>query len=103
MHRIGRTARAETKGMAVTLVNEDDMYKFQRIESFIESELEKLPPIESLGPGPEWKESTGRKKKKPGSGNFKHKKKKNFHKRNSKNGSSGTQQKSSGKSNSNRS
>ncbi len=68
VHRIGRTARAETKGMAITLVNEDDMYKFQRIEEFIEMTLEKLQPPENLGPGPEWRESTGknrRGKKKP--------------------------------------
>lgn len=63
VHRIGRTARAETKGLAVTLVNEDDMYKFQRIEDFIENKLEKLPPSEQLGPGPEWKESNPKKKK----------------------------------------
>lgn len=63
VHRIGRTARAETKGLAITLVNEEDMYKFQRIEAFIESTLEKLPPSENLGPGPEWKEAEPRKKK----------------------------------------
>lgn len=61
VHRIGRTARAETKGMAITLVNEDDMFKFQRIEQFIESKLEKLQPPEKLGPGPEWQESNGKK------------------------------------------
>lgn len=67
VHRIGRTARAETKGMAVTLVNEDDMYKFQRIEAFIENKFEKLPPAESLGKGPEWTESRPKKnrRKKP--------------------------------------
>lgn len=55
VHRIGRTARAETKGLAITLVNEDDMYKFQRIEEFIETTLEKLQPPEKLGAGPEWR------------------------------------------------
>lgn len=63
VHRIGRTARAETKGMAITLVNEDDMYKFQRIEEFIEMKLEKLQPPEKLGQGPEWSESTGKKRR----------------------------------------
>ena len=72
VHRIGRTARADTKGLAVTLVNEEDMFKFQRIEEFIENKLEKLPPSESLGPGPEWKEQAPRKKKR----NFKNRKKK---------------------------
>lgn len=67
VHRIGRTARAETKGMAVTLVNEEDMYKFQRIESFIENKFEKLAPSENLGAGPEWQEAQPKKKgrKKP--------------------------------------
>lgn len=63
VHRIGRTARAETKGMAVTLVNEEDMYKFQRIEAFIENKFEKLSPVESLGAGPEWVESQPKKKR----------------------------------------
>ncbi len=79
VHRIGRTARAETKGLAITLVNEDDMYKFQRIEQFIESKMEKLQPPQSLGPGPEWKESDrkksrGRKPFNKRKGNFKGKK-----------------------------
>lgn len=75
VHRIGRTARAETKGMAITLVNEDDMYKFQRIEDFIEMKLDKLQPPENLGAGPEWKERTGKKngrKKKPFRGKKNH-------------------------------
>lgn len=63
VHRIGRTARAETKGMAVTLVNEEDMYKFQRIESFIENKFEKLAPSENLGAGPEWQEAQPKKKR----------------------------------------
>jgi superfamily II DNA/RNA helicase len=75
VHRIGRTARAETKGMAITLVNDDDMYKFQRIEDFIEMKLDKLQPPENLGAGPEWKERTGKKngrKKKPFRGKKNH-------------------------------
>lgn len=54
VHRVGRTARAATKGLAITLVNEDDMYKFQRIEEFIEREFDKLQPPEHLGEGPQW-------------------------------------------------
>jgi superfamily II DNA/RNA helicase len=73
VHRIGRTARAATKGMAITLVNEEEMYKFQRIEQLIERELEKLPPPEELGPGPEWKinEKGGKKKRYGGNSNKK--------------------------------
>lgn len=72
VHRIGRTARASTKGMAITLVNEEEMYKFDRIEKLIERVLDKSQPPEALGPGPEWKIDF---KKKKGSGNFKGKKK----------------------------
>ncbi|MBL4578114.1 MAG: DEAD/DEAH box helicase, partial [Flavobacteriales bacterium] len=35
VHRIGRTARADTTGVAITLINPDDMYKFKRIEDLI--------------------------------------------------------------------
>lgn len=54
VHRIGRTARAATKGEAITLVNEADMRKFARIEKLIETELEKQEPPISLGEGPVW-------------------------------------------------
>ncbi len=62
VHRIGRTARAETTGVALTFVNEDDMYNFQKIESLIEREILKLPLPESLGNGPEWKVRSFKKK-----------------------------------------
>jgi ATP-dependent RNA helicase RhlE len=55
VHRIGRTARAETTGVAVTLVNEADMIKMHRIEKLIEKEVYKTPLPEFLGQGPEWK------------------------------------------------
>lgn len=42
VHRIGRTARAKTSGVAITLVNKDDNYKMKRIEKLIERELEKV-------------------------------------------------------------
>ncbi len=35
VHRVGRTARAETTGVAITLVNKADMFKLQRIEKLI--------------------------------------------------------------------
>jgi len=35
VHRVGRTARAETTGVAITLVSKADMYKLQRIEKLI--------------------------------------------------------------------
>lgn len=64
VHRIGRTARANTKGEAFTLVNPKEMRTFQKIEKLIESTLEKLQPPEKLGEGPEWKEWIPRPKKK---------------------------------------
>jgi superfamily II DNA/RNA helicase len=39
VHRVGRTARAETTGVAVTLVNRMDIHKMQRIEKLIGYEV----------------------------------------------------------------
>ena len=58
VHRIGRTARAKTEGMAVTLVSPDDMFKFSRIEQLIDRELDKLQPPTELGEGPQWRSSS---------------------------------------------
>ena len=55
VHRVGRTARANTTGVAITLVNERDMPKFKRIEELIENEVFKMPVPPELGEGPEWK------------------------------------------------
>ncbi|OFY50671.1 MAG: ATP-dependent RNA helicase [Bacteroidetes bacterium GWF2_41_31] len=54
VHRVGRTARADETGVALTLVNENDMYKFKRIEDFIGSEVMKIPMPPQLGSGPAW-------------------------------------------------
>ena len=59
VHRVGRTARADKTGVAITLINEKDMGKFQRIEQLIEREVIKLPLPEGLGQGPEWKVRAG--------------------------------------------
>ncbi|MCM1079446.1 MAG: DEAD/DEAH box helicase [Bacteroidales bacterium] len=58
VHRIGRTARAQRDGRAVTLVNEDDIYYFKMIEKFLEREVEKNPMPEGLEKGPEYKVSS---------------------------------------------
>lgn len=64
VHRVGRTARAETRGVAITMVSGSEMYKFRQIEEFIERDFEKKAPPEELGPGPNWnpgqKSSKGR-------------------------------------------
>jgi superfamily II DNA/RNA helicase len=54
VHRVGRTARAETTGIALTLINRDDMYKLKRIENLIGKEILKIPLPEALGHGPVW-------------------------------------------------
>ena len=54
IHRIGRTARASSEGEAVTFINEDDQYKFSRIEQLIEKEIRKVKLPPELGDGPEY-------------------------------------------------
>lgn len=55
VHRVGRTARAETTGVALTYINEEDIERFHKIEKLIEREIMKAPLPKGLGPGPEWK------------------------------------------------
>jgi ATP-dependent RNA helicase RhlE len=52
VHRIGRTARAEKTGTAITFVNERDHWKFQKVEKLIGNEIVKLPLPAGLGEGP---------------------------------------------------
>ena len=54
VHRIGRTARANRDGVAITFVNEQDMYWFQQIEKFLEKVVDKMPLPEGCGEGPEY-------------------------------------------------
>ena len=54
VHRIGRTARANRDGRAITFVNEEDQYWFQQIEKFLEKVVEKMPLPEGCGKGPEY-------------------------------------------------
>lgn len=55
VHRIGRTARADRDGVAITLVNPDDIRRFQQIEHFLEKEVIKTPLPDGLGDAPEYK------------------------------------------------
>lgn len=90
VHRIGRTARANTTGIALTLINEDDMYKFQQIESLIEAEVFKAPLPPELGEGPEWKVPDKRKGKK---GTGRNQGKRKFNKKSPGHGKPGTKKK----------
>lgn len=54
VHRVGRTARADTTGVALTLVNEEDMYRLAQIEKLIEKPIFKAPLPPDIGSGPEW-------------------------------------------------
>jgi len=60
VHRVGRTARADTTGIALTMVNPDDMYKFAKIEKLIEQEVFKAPVPAEFGDAPEYKVSEKR-------------------------------------------
>lgn len=54
VHRIGRTARANRDGRAITFVSEEDQYGFQQIEKFLEKVVDKMPLPEGCGEGPEY-------------------------------------------------
>ena len=42
VHRVGRTARVNAKGEAITLVSKNEMYKLKRIEQLIESKIPRI-------------------------------------------------------------
>ena len=76
IHRVGRTARAETTGVAVTLINNEDQKKFQRIEQLIGSAIDKLPLPGKLGAGPEYNPAANAERGKFGKSKFSGNKKK---------------------------
>ncbi len=59
VHRIGRTGRAKSSGVAITLINPDDMYKFSKIEKLIEMDVIKIPLPQEIGISPEWNTKGG--------------------------------------------
>jgi len=69
VHRIGRTARANSKGEAFTLVNPKDFHKLAKIEKLIEAEVPKLDLPAEFGEAPTLNT------KAPQTSNFKKKKK----------------------------
>jgi len=52
VHRIGRTARAQSTGVAITFINEKDQRSFKKIEDFIGKEIFKTPLPPHLGKAP---------------------------------------------------
>jgi len=66
IHRIGRTARAQKAGVAITFINQKDQGKFARIEALMGYDVNKLPIPEQLGAGPEYNPEANKKfEKKP--------------------------------------
>jgi len=65
VHRIGRTARANRDGQAITLVNEKDYQYLRKIERLIEKEIDKPDLPEGCGEKPEIKSQS---KKRHGKG-----------------------------------
>ena len=61
VHRIGRTARAQRDGIAITLVSDQDIRYFADIERFLERDIPKNTLPEGLGEGPEYKPTAPRK------------------------------------------
>lgn len=58
VHRIGRTARAEKSGVAMTFINDRDQRDFSKIEKLIEKEIYKSPLPGGMEPGPQYKPSS---------------------------------------------
>lgn len=54
VHRVGRTARAQSTGTAWTFINQRDVYNFQKIEALIGTEVDKRPLPEGFSDGPNY-------------------------------------------------
>ena len=54
IHRIGRTARADKTGEAITFINENQIKSFMSIEKLIEKSIEKKPLPHGFTKGPEY-------------------------------------------------
>ena len=64
VHRIGRTARADRTGEAITFINPKQVRHFIDIEKLIEKEVPKLDLPKGFAKGPEYNIQSKNKKKK---------------------------------------
>ena len=64
VHRIGRTARADRKGEAITFITQKDVSNFMEIEKLIKKEVPKLDLPKGFGTALEYKKPITNKKKK---------------------------------------
>lgn len=55
VHRIGRTARAQTTGVAITFITEKDQRNFKKIEDFLGKPVAKTPVPTHLGKAPTYR------------------------------------------------
>ena len=69
VHRIGRTARANRDGRAVTFCSPEEAFKLKRIEKLLEREIPKEQVPEEFGEVPSYDNKTGREKVKKGNRN----------------------------------
>jgi superfamily II DNA/RNA helicase len=63
VHRVGRTARADSKGEAITFINDKDRNKFRRIEELIGLEITKTTLPEGFEEGPSYSKNSSTKQK----------------------------------------
>ncbi len=62
VHRIGRTARAGAQGEAITMVSDDDLPDFRKIERFLGKEVPRRPLPENIGEAPRPKNKGNRRR-----------------------------------------
>jgi superfamily II DNA/RNA helicase len=68
VHRVGRTARAQTQGVAITLINDKEILEFHKIERLIETDIFKIPLNPELGEAPVYNPEELLKKRRKGGG-----------------------------------
>lgn len=57
VHRVGRTARVNAKGEAITLVTPREMHYLRKIEHLIKKAVPRIQPPDELGAVPSWEEA----------------------------------------------